>query len=171
MWADNGFCCSDEFDKMETKDQVAIHEAMEQQTISIAKAGVYATLNARTSILAAANPIFGRYDKSKSLKNNINLSAPIMSRFDLFFVVCDESNPDADQHLSEFIINLHRSKLNTIEPKYAMKTLKFYIGLCRKIKPQLTLESAKLLRRYYIEIRGKDKNNSNNSYKVTVRQL
>ena len=65
---------------------------MEQQTISIAKAGVHATLNARTSILAAANPLFGRYDKSKALKQNINISPPIMSRFDLFFVLCDESN-------------------------------------------------------------------------------
>ena len=74
---------------MNLHDQVAIHEAMEQQTISIAKAGVYATLNARTSILAAANPLMGRYDKSKSLKHNLNISAPIMSRFDLFFVVCD----------------------------------------------------------------------------------
>ncbi len=72
--------CSDEFDKMDLHDQVAIHEAMEQQTISITKAGVKATLNARTSILAAANPINGKYDRSKSLKQNIQLSAPIMSR-------------------------------------------------------------------------------------------
>ena len=155
---------------MEIKDQVAIHEAMEQQTISIAKAGVYATLNARTSILAAANPIFGRYDKSKSLKNNIQLSAPIMSRFDLFFVVCDESNPSADKNLSEFIINIHRFKQPSNPPKYHMKDLKDYLSICRKIKPQMSLDSAELLRKYYIEIRGRDKN-SNNNYRITVRQL
>jgi DNA replication licensing factor MCM6 len=72
--------CSDEFDKMDLHDQVAIHEAMEQQSITITKAGVKTTLNARTSILAAANPINGKYDRSKSLKQNIQLSAPIMSR-------------------------------------------------------------------------------------------
>jgi DNA replication licensing factor MCM6 len=72
--------------------QVAIHEAMEQQTISITKAGVRATLNARASILAAANPIGGRYDKSKPLKHNIMMTAPIMSRFDLFFVLIDDCN-------------------------------------------------------------------------------
>ena len=94
---------------------------MEQQTISIAKAGVYATLNARTSILAAANPQFGRYDKSKSLKHNLNISPPIMSRFDLFFVVCDEANDGADSHLSQFIINMHQNKDKAIVTRYHSK--------------------------------------------------
>lgn len=95
---------------MDPGDQVAIHEAMEQQTISITKAGIQATLNARTSILAAANPIGGRYDRAKTLKNNVNISAAIMSRFDLFFIVLDESNPVVDDRIARHIINVHRGE-------------------------------------------------------------
>ena len=150
---------------------MAIHEAMEQQTISIAKAGVHATLNARTSILAAANPLFGRYDKSKALKQNINISAPIMSRFDLFFVICDESNEASDLHLSEFIIDMHINKERAVNRKYDIKILKTYISTAKKLKPRLTLKAAELLRKFYIELRNNDKTSRNTSYRITVRQL
>jgi len=148
---------------------------MEQQTISIAKAGIHATLNARASILAAANPEGGRYDRKKSLRQNLSLTSAIMSRFDLFFVVLDEEEESTDYAIARHIVTMHQTgrgpKATGPQPPSA-PDLQRYIKYARTLKPKLTDSAAQKLVAYYRELRQQDGSEaSTGSYRVTVRQL
>jgi replicative DNA helicase Mcm len=169
--ADKGVAAIDEIDKMRPDDRVAIHEAMEQQTVSVAKGGIVATLNARTSVLAAANPALGRYDPYKLIAENINLPVTILSRFDLIFVVRDVPDIDLDAKMSEHILTLHRKGANPEEIPISQDLLRKYISYAKRVEPILSDEAEKELREFYLKMRSVSGSSSDSPIAITPRQL
>ena len=151
--ASNGICCIDEIDKMSTEDTGAMHEALEQQTVSISKANIQATLIAKTTVLAAANPKFGRFDPYGVVADQINLPSTLINRFDLIFPIKDIPDETRDREMATHILNLHK-KPETIEPEIPTKLLKKYIAYTKqKITPKLTDSALDEIKEYYIKMR------------------
>ena len=152
--SDRGVCCIDEFDKMSDTTRAILHEAMEQQTVSIAKAGIIATLNARTSVLASANPVNSRYDPNLSVIENIKLGPTLLSRFDLIYLVLDKPNAETDRRLASHLVNLYYEVPTAKQPEVKGKGLAEYISYAREhIHPQITDEAAAALVEGYVDMR------------------
>jgi len=153
--ADTGICCIDEFDKMEEADRTAIHEVMEQQTVSIAKAGITTTLNARTAILSAANPAYGRYNPKKTPEENINLPAALLSRFDLVFVLMDKADMDGDMALARHITHVHQHDRHPeldFKP-FSADFMRAYVCHARQYEPTIPRSMTEYVTGAYIQMR------------------
>ncbi|MCQ8903571.1 MAG: minichromosome maintenance protein MCM [Methanothrix sp.] len=189
--ADKGIAAVDEMDKMSPDDRSALHEAMEQQTISVAKAGVMATLKSRCALLAAANPKMGRFDKYEPIAPQINLTPALMSRFDLIFVLTDEPNAERDAHIATHILRSNyagelstqrsinpsindediESATEIIKPEIEPELLRKYVAYARKnIFPTLTDVAMERFKEYYINLRSQGQD-GNKPVPVTARQL
>ncbi len=175
--ADGGFALIDEFDKMSDRDRSAIHEALEQQSISISKAGITATLNSRTTVIAAANPKFGRFNRMKSLPEQLDLPPTLLSRFDLIFLLLDEPDEKVDASIAEHILKVRRGEAEVVTPKIPYDLLKKYIAYARKnVHPVLSREAMEEIKNYYVRMRRGFKRKGENDegmqpIPITARQL
>ncbi|CAH1098449.1 unnamed protein product [Psylliodes chrysocephalus] len=170
--ADQGVCCIDEFDKMADEDRTAIHEVMEQQTISIAKAGIMTTLNARVSILAAANPAYGRYNPKRTIEQNIQLPAALLSRFDLLWLIQDKANRDNDLNLARHItyVHQHSKQPPTLVEALDMKVMRKYISMCKMKDPAIPEELTDFIVSAYVELRIEARNSKDMTF-TSARNL
>ena len=168
--ADKGIACIDEMDKMRPEDRVAIHEAMEQHTVSVAKGGIVATLNARTAVLAAANPSLGRYEPNRTVAENISLPVTILSRFDLIFVLRDVPNKESDGKMSRHILEIHRRGISPVEAQVDAELLRKYVSYAKGVKPELSNDALKRLSDFYLAMRNASETEGS-PVAITARQL
>ncbi|KAF8377891.1 hypothetical protein HHK36_031279 [Tetracentron sinense] len=173
--SDRGICCIDEFDKMSENARSMLHEVMEQQTVSIAKAGIIASLNARTSVLACANPSGSRYNPRLSVIDNIHLPPTLLSRFDLIYLILDKADEQTDRRLAKHIVALHfENPESAVQDVLDIQTLTEYVSYARShIHPQLSDEAAEELTRGYVEMRrrGNFPGSSKKVITATPRQI
>jgi len=166
-----GICCIDELDKMSPEDQVAMHEGLEQQTITIAKANIQATLKAETTVLAAANPKLGRFDPYELIAKQIDIPSTLLNRFDLIFPMRDLPNREKDERLADFLLELHQSA-NKKEAEIDSDTIKKYVSYARRnISPRLTDPARKEIQEFFVNIRNADSKGENRTIAISARQL
>lgn len=171
--ANQGICIIDELDKMEKDDRSAMHEALEQQTISISKANIQATLRSETTLLAAANPKLGRFDVFESIAKQIDLPPTLINRFDLIFPIKDLPNEERDEKLASFILGLHNQEVS--ENDISKEMIRKYIAYAKQnIHPKLTEEAIEEIKKYFLKMRSSGSGDSDSKYKavpISARQL